>query len=67
MDQDKEILELVHQSKAILRKEGGRKLYHRLKPDFIAKAIKIGRDKFLKLLKTNGLLQKKKKFNKPKK
>jgi len=66
MGRDKEIIEMVHRSKALLSKEGGRKLYHRLKPKFLEKSIKIGRDKFLNLLKTNGLLQKKKKFNKPK-
>lgn len=60
-----QILELVYECKAILRKEGGRKLYNRLKPVFIAESIKIGRDKFLNLLRTNGLLQKKKKFKQP--
>jgi len=66
VDQSKVILELVKESKAILQKEGGRKLYHRLKPEFIKRCIKIGRDKFLKLLRDNGLLQKKKKFIQPK-
>lgn len=66
VDQNKIILELVKESKTILQKEGGRKLYHRLKPEFIKRSIKIGRDKFLKLLRNNGLLQKKKKFKQPK-
>jgi len=65
-DQELEILELVKEAKTILQKEGGRKLYHRLKPEFLKRCIKIGRDKFLNLLRINGLLQKKKKFKQPK-
>lgn len=63
--EEHKIIPLVKQKKAILQKEGGKKLYFRLKPEFIKLNIKIGRDKFLKLLRTNGLLQKKKKFKKP--
>jgi len=65
-NQDRIILDLVYECRTILNKEGGRKLYDRLKPQFINRSIKIGRDKFLKLLKTNGLLQRKKKYKKPK-
>lgn len=36
-----------------------------MKPKLDQQSIKIGRDKFLKLLKTNGLLQNKKKYKKP--
>ena len=66
VNQDKETLEFVHEAKSILQKEGGRKLYDRLKPKFLQNHIKIGRDKFLNLLRVNGLLQKKKKFKQPK-
>jgi len=64
LEEDK-IIPLVKEKKAILQKEGGKKLYFRLKPEFIKLNIKIGRDKFLNLLRINGLLQKKKKFKKP--
>jgi len=63
---EQEIIPLVNEKKAILKKEGAKKLYFRLKPEFIKRNIKIGRDKFIKLLRTKGLLQKKSKFKKPK-
>jgi transposase InsO family protein len=62
---EQKIVPLVKEKKAILQKEGGKKLYFRLKPEFIKLNIKIGRDKFLNLLRVNGLLQKKKKFKMP--
>lgn len=61
-----QVLSLVKAAKAVLDTEGAKKLYHRLKPQFSEKNIKMGRDKFLKLLKVNDLLQKKKKFKPPK-
>jgi len=63
--EEKIIIPLVKEKKVILQKEGGKKLYFRLKPELLKLNIKIGRDKFLNLLRVNGLLIKKKKFKKP--
>jgi transposase InsO family protein len=60
------VIDLVKEARCILFKEGAKKLYFRLKPKFQELGIKIGRDKFINLLKINNLLQKKKKFKQPK-
>jgi len=61
-----QVMPLVKEKKALLKKEGSKKLYNRLKPAFQELGIKIGRDKFINLLRINGLLQKRVKYKKPK-
>lgn len=63
---EQQVLRLVKDERKILRKVGYRKLYNKLKPVFLQKCIKVGRDKFYKILKDNNLLLKRKKFKKPK-
>lgn len=60
------ILEIVHAEKKILNQSGGKKLFHLLKSKIAKTGIKIGRDKFLNILRKNGLLIKKKKYKMPK-
>lgn len=54
------ILELITQKRQIWKKGSGRNLLACLKKDFEHHNIKIGRDKFFRLLKQHGLLIKKK-------
>lgn len=63
---EERILPLIKEKKAILKKEGAKKLYNRLKPELESLGIKMGRDKFLNLLKVNDLLQKRVRYKKPK-
>lgn len=49
------IVELVQEVRRLLPRLGGKKLYHLLKED-LQKVGKIGRDKFFRILKNNGLL-----------
>jgi putative transposase len=60
------VLDLAITEKALLKNSGIKKIYHRIKPQLIKLGIKMGRDKFYALMKANGLLIQKKKFNKPK-
>jgi len=64
VEEDK-VLALVHREKTQLKESGGKKLYHLLKEELKKFGIKLGRDKFLKVLKKNGLLKKPKKFKMP--
>jgi transposase InsO family protein len=61
-----QILDLVKREKGILKESGGKKLYYLLQEQIKEKGIKMGRDKFLKLLKNNKLLIKRKKYKQPK-
>jgi len=61
-----QILDLVKREKAILKESGGKKMYYLLQQQIKEKGIKMGRDKFLKLLKDNGLLINRKKYKQPK-
>lgn len=54
------ILELVRQKRKIWKKGSGRNLLASLKGDFKKHGIKIGRDKFFELLRSNKLLIKRK-------
>lgn len=60
------VLEIVIREKNILRNCGAKKIYHILKNEIKSMGIKMGRDKFFRLLKDNNLTCKKKKFKKPK-
>jgi transposase InsO family protein len=53
------LVKMVLDERKVLAKEGYKKLYLRLKPSFEELAFNIGRDKFLKYLRTNDLLVKK--------
>lgn len=50
------VLALVQQCRTELPKEGGKKLYRRIRPELERRGIKVGRDKLYGLLRTNGLL-----------
>jgi len=50
------IKELVQRERAVQHRIGGKKLYHVLKPELSKAGVKIGRDKFFKVLKNQGLL-----------
>ena len=63
---EEEVIELVKREKGILKESGGKKLYHLLKGEIKDMGIKMGRDKFLKLLKDNKLLVSRKKYKQPK-
>ncbi len=54
----------VIERRCIQPKEGARKLYHNLQPILEAEGIKIGRDKFIEVLREFDLLVKKKKRGK---
>ena len=56
------IFDLVIREKAILKESGGKKLYYLLKAEIKNMGIKMGRDKFLKLLKDKKLLVRRKKY-----
>ena len=56
---------LVKEERSILKESGGKKMYYRLKGRIKEMGIKMGRDKFLNLLKDNGLLVKRKKHKMP--
>jgi len=60
------ILNLIIREKAILKESGGKKLYYLLKGEIKSLGIKMGRDKFLNLLRNNGLLVSRKKYKQPK-
>lgn len=60
------VIDLVKDARCELFNEGAKKLYSRLKPKLGELDIKIGRDKFINLLRINNLLLKKKKFKQPK-
>ena len=64
IEEDK-VLDLVHREKKELKESGGKKLYHILKEELSLLGLKLGRDKFLKVLKKNGLLKKRKKYKMP--
>ena len=63
---EEEVLELVKREKGILKESGGKKLYYMLQGEIKDMGIKMGRDKFLNLLKNNDLLVSKKKYKQPK-
>ena len=50
------IIQLVHSHRREMPKLGGKKLYRMLLPDLVRMKIKLGRDKFLRLLGRNALL-----------
>jgi transposase InsO family protein len=54
------LLELIRRERKLFMAMGGRKLYYRLKPEMQRLGLKLGRDAFFKLLRSNGLLAKKK-------
>jgi transposase InsO family protein len=60
------VLNLVKREKAILKESGGKKLYYLVQGEIKELGIKMGRDKFLNLLRGNGLLIKRKRYTKPK-
>lgn len=60
------VLNIVIREKAMLKNSGAKKLYHILKNEINSMDIKMGRDKFFRLLKDNGLTCKKKRYKKPK-
>lgn len=55
------ILDMIATIRARMPKIGGRKLYHKLKADFIRHGFKIGRDRFFSILRDNDKLIKRKK------
>ncbi len=65
-NEEEKVLTLIKQERSILKESGGKKMYHRLKSQISEMGIKMGRDKFLKLLTGNGLLVKRKKYKMPK-
>jgi transposase InsO family protein len=50
------VLMLVRECRKQLVREGGRKLYKRLRKDFMAMGLKIGRDKLFDILREAGML-----------
>lgn len=54
--QNEIILELVQNVRKVLPRVGGKKLHHMLSRDLAKARIKIGRDRFLRLLSQQGLL-----------
>ena len=54
------VLMLVQEIRHKMPKIGGKKLYNMIYPDLKRENIKMGRDKFFDLLRTNGLLNKRK-------
>ncbi|MDZ7763189.1 MAG: hypothetical protein U5K00_02010 [Melioribacteraceae bacterium] len=54
--QEEVVVELVKDIRHKLPRIGGRKLYYMLKDDFEKLPLKIGRDKFFRILRKNGLL-----------
>ena len=60
------VLKIVIREKAILKNSGAKKIYHILKNEIKNMGIKMGRDKFFRLLKDNNLTCKKKRYKKPK-
>lgn len=59
--QNDQLLELVYQTRRILPRLGGRKLYYMLSEELVKLSIKIGRDRFFDVLRQEGLLIKAKK------
>jgi transposase InsO family protein len=59
------VLRLVQRERQELHEVGGKKLYYMLKKELQRLDLKIGRDKFLNLLRDNGLLKRRKKYRKP--
>ncbi len=57
-ERDAQIVDLVLQKRAELKREGHHKLYRRMKPSLERSEIKIGRDGLLKVLRNNDLLVK---------
>lgn len=51
-----QVKELLHQQRKHLPCLGGKKLYHQIKADLQAKAIKMGRDKVFEVLRQHALL-----------
>ena len=60
------VLKIVIREKAILKHSGAKKIYSILKNEIKDMGIKMGRDKFFRLLKDNGLTCKRKRYKKPK-
>jgi transposase InsO family protein len=59
------VLELVQSLRRKMPKLGGKKLYHMISSDLETMGIKLGRDKFFKLLSKHGLLiHRKKRYKK---
>ncbi len=55
------VLTLVKEERLDIPRIGGRKLFHKLSPEFEKHQIKMGRDLFFDLLKFHGLLIRKRK------
>ena len=56
VNQEKELIEMVLKLRKQNSKYGGKKLHHLLKEEMELKKIKMGRDNFFKLLRSNNLL-----------
>lgn len=59
-DEESIVLELVKEERKDQSRQGTRKLYEYLRPTFIEKNIKIGRDSLFDLLRKHNLLVKRK-------
>jgi transposase InsO family protein len=60
---ENQVLEIVHERRRTLPREGARKLMRALKMDFEKYKIKIGRDQLLRILRDNDLLIRRKKYS----
>jgi transposase InsO family protein len=65
-EDEEKVLSLIKRERRILKVSGGKKMYYKLKPKIKEMGIKMGRDKFIKLLRANGLLVKRKRYRMPK-
>jgi len=59
----KDVITLVKECRKSLPREGGRKLYKKLKPDFDKQGIKVGRDTLFTILRDENMLVKRKKYS----
>jgi len=62
--EDAIIVDLVKSERKVARRVGGKRLYEILKPDLQRHSIKLGRDKFLEILRSNNLLVKRRRKRK---
>jgi len=62
--EDAIVVDLVKEERKIARRVGGKRLYDILKADIKSHDIKLGRDKFLEILRWNNLLVKRKRKRK---
>ena len=64
--EEAQILKLVKREKGILKESGGKKMYYLVQEEIKELGIKMGRDRFLKVLRNNDLLVSRKKYKQPK-